>query len=65
MNAIHGVCCNPAFRRIVIRDTLPGHAACSSQIGALLALRSLPLSRAKYAMLGRLRAAKGLVAIEL
>ena len=43
MNAIHGVCCIPAFRKIVIRDTLPGHAACSSQIGALLALRSLPL----------------------
>ena len=43
MNAIHGVCCNPAFRKIVIRDTLPGHAACSSQIAALLALRSLPL----------------------
>jgi hypothetical protein len=43
MNAIHGVYCIPAFRKIVIRDTLPGHAACSSQIGALLALRSLPL----------------------
>ena len=43
MNAIHGVYCIPAFLKMVIRDTLPGHAAYSSQIGALLALRSLLL----------------------